>query len=173
MVYNICSNRKGVFIMLHKRSLRILAAGFAAVMAASMLTACGEKENVVKTDEGKLLTAHTWQTNYGGHSEVTFDTDGTLEVSTEGLDGTSDADGKWSLDGTTLTTVIEKHSNDGEVVDGESKVTYLFAGYINDAIFDGGDEAVNKLKEEHKDSVDWYVSDNYLYMNGTVWIPKK
>ena len=62
---------------------------------------------------------------------------------------------------------------DGEVVDGESKVTYLFAGYINDAIFDGGDEAVNKLKEEHKDSVDWYVSDNYLYMNGTVWIPKK
>ena len=159
--------------MLHKRSFKILAAGFAAVMAALMLSACGEKENVVKTDEGKKLTAHTWQTNYAGHSEVTFDTDGTLTVTVENVDGNSDAEGTWSLNGTTLTTVIEKHSVDGEVVDGENKVTYKFADYINDEIFNGGDQAVNDLKQKHKGSEDWYVSDNYLYFSGSVWIPKK
>ena len=179
----VCRQPKGVFIMLHKRSIKILAVGVAAVMAASLLTACGDdssesgssssKPSIVKTAEGKKLTAHTWQTNYGGHSEVTFNTDGSLTVAVDEVDGTSEADGTWSLSGAALTTVIEKHSNDGEVVDGESKVTYKYADYINDKVFDGGDQAVNDLKEKHKDSTDWYVSDDYLYLNGSVWIPKK
>ena len=65
--------------MLLKRIISIAAAAIAAAAMLISLTACG-KENVVNTDEGKKLTAHAWQTNYTGHSEVTFETDGTLKV---------------------------------------------------------------------------------------------
>ena len=57
--------------MLLKRIISIAAAAIAAAAMLISLTACG-KENVVNTDEGKKLTAHAWQTNYTGHSEVTF-----------------------------------------------------------------------------------------------------
>ena len=155
-----------------KYILSVTAALSAAVMALS-LGACGEKENVVKTDEGKKLTAHTWQTNYTGHSEVSFDTDGTLKVKTDSTGEKVEVPGKWSIDGTTLTTVIEKQLENGELVDKESTVTYVYSDYMNDEIIGGGDESLKNAREKYEKGTQWYVSDKYLYFAGSVWGAKK
>lgn len=150
---------------------RIIAVIAAAVIL--ILCAACAKENIVKTDEGKKLTAHTWQTNYLGHSEVRFETDGTLKVSVNDTGDTVEASGKWSIDGTTLTTVIEKQYENGEVVDKPSTVTYTYSEYMTDEIIDGGDQAIANAREKNEKGTDWFVSDKYLYFAGSVWAPKK
>ena len=158
--------------MLLKRIISIAAAAITAAAMLISLTACG-KENVVNTDEGKKLTAHAWQTNYTGHSEVTFETDGTLKVKTNSTGEEVEVPGKWSIDGTTLTTTIEKQLENGELVDKESTVTYVYSDYMKDKIIDGGDESIKEAREKYEKGTQWYVSDKYLYFAGSVWIPKE
>lgn len=159
--------------MLLKRIISIAAAAIAAAAMLISLTACGEKENIVNTDEGKKLTAHAWQTNYTGHSEVTFETDGTLKVKTNSTGEEVEVPGKWSIDGTTLTTTIEKQLENGELVDKPSTVTYEFSDYMKDEIIDGGDQSIKEAREKYEKGTQWYVSDKYLYFAGSVWIPNK
>ena len=47
-----------------KRLISVIAGLLALVMTAAALCACGEKPSIVKTEEGKKLTAKKWQTNY-------------------------------------------------------------------------------------------------------------
>ena len=81
--------------------------------------------------------------------------------------------GKWSIDGTTLTTTIEKQLENGELVDKPSTVTYEFSDYMKDEIIDGGDQSIKEAREKYEKGTQWYVSDKYLYFAGSVWIPNK
>lgn len=145
----------------------------AAVLTAAvlLLTAC--KPNVVKTEEGKRLTAHDWATNYVGHSEVSFHTDGTLTVTVDNIGETANVSGKWEIDGTTLTTTIDKkYGEDGELVDNDESTVYTYADFLSDEIIDNGDEAIAQAREKYEKGTQWYVSDRYLYFAGSVWMKK-
>ncbi len=158
------------------RSFKKIVLSAAAVLTAAVITvtslaAC--KPNVVKTEEGKRLTAHGWETNYVGHSEVTFHTDGTLTVTVDDVDGKADVSGKWELDGTTLTAVIDKkYDEKGDLVDSQTSTVYTYADYLSDEIIDNGDESIAQAREKYEKGTQWFVSDKYLYFAGSVWMKK-
>lgn len=154
-----------------QRILSAAAVLTAAVLLLTVFASCG-KPSIVKTEEGKKLTAHAWETNYFSHSEVRFEVDGTLKVKiNDNNDEDVEVPGKWSIDGTTLTTTIEKMYEDGNLVEKPSTVTYTYADFMSDAVIDGGDESVAGAKEQYEKGTQWYVSDKYLYFSGSVWIP--
>ena len=154
-----------------RKTLCLVLAAFTLLAA---LAGCQKKPNIVKTEEGKLLTAHAWETNYFSHSEAVFRTDGTMTVSVDNGIESADVDGKWSIEGTTLTTVIsKKYDENGDLVENKEPTVYTFAAFMNDEIIDNGDESIKKAREENEKGTEWYVSDKYLYFAGSVWVAKK
>ena len=157
--------------MMKKRCFAVLTVLLAAALLLG-LTSC--KKSTVKTDEGKLLTAHAWETNYGTHSEVRFETDGTMTVTVDNVGDMVDVPGKWVLKGTTLTATIEKNfDQNGDLADKPTKTVYTWADYMTDAIIDDGDQSIADAREKYEKGTEWYVSENYLYFGGSVWVPLK
>lgn len=50
---------------------------------------------------------------------------------------------------------------------------YAYASYMSDSIIDDGDKSIADAREQFEQGTQWYVSDNYLYLAGSVWVPKK
>ena len=118
--------------------------------------------------------ARAWETNYGTHSEVRFETDGTMTVTVDNVGDMVDVPGKWVLKGTTLTATIEKNFDEnGDLADKPTKTVYTWADYMTDAIIDDGDQSIADAREKYEKGTEWYVSENYLYFGGSVWVPLK
>lgn len=159
--------------MIKKRIAAVTAVLLVAALLGAVLTACG-KPNIVTTEEGKKLTAHAWETNYVTHSEARFETDGTLVVTVDDVGDMVDVPGTWKLDGQTLTTVISKQfDTNGELIEKPNTSIYSYASYMSDSIIDDGDKSIADAREQYEQGTQWYVSDNYLYFAGSVWVPKK
>ena len=156
-----------------KRIAAVTAVLLLAALLGVLLTACG-KPNIVTTEEGKKLTAHPWETNYFTHSEARFETDGTLVVTVDDVGDMVDVPGTWKIEGTTLTTVISKQfDKNSDLIEKPNTSVYSLAGYMSDSIIDGGDKSIEETRKQYEDGTQWYVSDNYLYLAGSVWVPKK
>ena len=159
-----------------KRFISIIAGVLALVVFGAALCACGEKPSIVKTEEGKKLTAKKWQTNYFGHSEVKFSEDGSVVITIENVGDPVDVDGKWSIDGKTLTVETYKNYDDnGDLKDITKKNSYEYADYMSDDIINGGDQKIEEIREKYEKDGEkcWFVSDEYLYFTGSVWYPKE
>ena len=131
-----------------------------------------EGDSIVKTAEAEKLTARIWETNYSGHLEVLFKKNGDLLLNLDEVGDRVEVAGKWSINGTTLTvTTYKTYNEDGNLVDSTRVDTYEYADYLNDEVFEGGDQAVAEATKDHKDDPGWYVSDNYLCFGNSVWIP--
>lgn len=159
--------------MTKKRIAALTAVLLLTAWLGTLLTACG-KPNIVTTEEGKKLTAHAWETNYVTHSEVRFETDGTLVVTVDDVGDMVDVPGTWKIDGTTLTTVISKQFDEnGDLIEKPNTSVYALASYMSDSIIDKGDKSIDDTRKQYEQGTQWYVSDNYLYLAGSVWVPKK
>ena len=131
-----------------KRFAAVTAVLLVAALLCAVLTACG-KPSIVTTEEGKKLTSHAWETNYVTHSEVRFETDGTLVVTVDDLGDMVDVPGTWKLEGQTLTTVISKQfDTDGELIEKPNTSVYAYASYMSDSIIDDGDKSIVGAEKE-------------------------
>ena len=130
-----------------KRFAAVTAVLLVAALLCAVLTACG-KPSIVTTEEGKKLV--------------------------DDLGDMVDVPGTWKLEGQTLTTVISKQfDTDGELIEKPNTSVYAYASYMSDSIIDDGDKSIADTREQFEQGTQWYVSDNYLYLAGSVWVPKK
>ena len=116
------------------------------------------------------MIAHEWRYTDSNNQVVSkYSGDGSFSETIQYEGNTYELTGTWKTEDSTFFVKSNQVLTENGFDEGTYSESYTYAYYMTDDIINQGKQAIDEALSKYGSGDQWYVSDKYLYFDGSVY----